>query len=346
LGSDVTVVIKAATAKQIDALMADLASEGAAKREAAVARLIVIGTRAVERLAALAGDFGARSVARVAALGALEAIADVRALRIALQAFDDPDPGVASAAIGLARVFLRGPRGVAALDRLTTLALDLRRTEPIRLAAIRALGDLGPSTLKPLFETLQEDPSSQIRALAQPRGPATAPLGDPKRRLANASLRALPDDPTAVRRAIAQGADTLALGVLHRLIEQVREREGSEPASRRAEWMTTRAAAHAALAKRGSRLGLYDVREALDTATSPLPVEFLAALTAVGDVWCLEAIAAAYARALKSGRPRDDWWRRHLADAFRAIVGRERITRRHGVMKKIEKRWPEILVTG
>ena len=53
------------------------------------------------------------------------------------------------------------------------------------------------------------------------------------------------------------------------------------------------------------------MREALETATEPLPVEFLTALTVVGDVSCLEAIAAAFDRA---GAPAgaEDWWHRHL----------------------------------
>jgi hypothetical protein len=103
--------------------------------------------------------------------------------------------------------------------------------------------------------------------------------------------------------------------------------------------MTTRAAAHAVLAGRGSRIALYDLRETLEAAGDPLPVEFLTALTEVGDATCLEAIAAAYTKA-RSTRG-DDWWRSHLADAFRAIVKREKITKRHAVMKKIEKRWPQ-----
>ena len=96
-----------------------------------------------------------------------------------------------------------------------------------------------------------------------------------------------------------------------------------------------RAAAHVALAHRGSRLAVYDLRESLESADAPLPVEFLAALTLVGDRSCLEPIAAAYAHA----RGGHAWWRQHLADAFRAIAARERITRRNAVMKKIEKRW-------
>ena len=60
----------------------------------------------------------------------------------------------------------------------------------------------------------------------------------------------------------------------------------------------------------------------------------------VGDATCLESVAAAYAHAPGGG---DDWWRDHLADTFRAIVKREKLTPRHAVMKKIQKRWPAIL---
>jgi hypothetical protein len=91
-----------------------------------------------------------------------------------------------------------------------------------------------------------------------------------------------------------------------------------------------------ALAQRGSRLALYDLRESLETAKGPLPVEFLAALTLIGDATCLEAIAAAHARA----KAKDAWWREHLARAFRDIVGRERLTKRHAALRRIEKRWP------
>jgi hypothetical protein len=68
----------------------------------------------------------------------------------------------------------------------------------------------------------------------------------------------------------------------------------------------------------------------------------MAALSLAGDATCLESIAAAHALA---GGSESDWWREHLADAFHAIVKRERLTRRHAVMKKIQKRWPAILST-
>jgi hypothetical protein len=72
-------------------------------------------------------------------------------------------------------------------------------------------------------------------------------------------------------------------------------------------------------------------------------VEFLTALALVGDTSCLESIAGAYARTVRAAPKGDDWWGRHLADVFTMIVARDRVTRRHPVMKKILKRWPEVI---
>jgi hypothetical protein len=316
--------------KDIDNLISDLSSGRATARESAVARLIVIGARAVERLIGVAADGGAAPAARISALHALEAIADRRALAPALDVIADQDPDVAAAAVGVARVFLRGARGVAVVDRLTAAALDRARPVAIRIAAITALGDLTSATLEPLFTALGADPHPAIAALA----------GRPSRRPAP-TLEAV-DDPAALRRAISHGAGRTPLSAMQRLVEHIREREQSETGTRRTEWMAARAAAHAALAGRGSRIALYDLRETVEAADVPLPVEFLTALTSIGDASCLGAIATAYAKALAAPRG-DDWWRRHLRDAFRSIVKREKITRRNAVMKKIEKRWPAIL---
>jgi hypothetical protein len=160
--------------------------------------------------------------------------------------------------------------------------------------------------------------------------------------LRHAAERELPDDPVAIRHALAQAAGALPLPLLHRLVEQIGERERTEAGRWRAEWVTTRAAAHVALADRGSRLALYDVRETLESGEGPLPVEFLAALTAIGDVSCLESIAVAFVRGAP-GRAHGDWWQRHLVSTFQAIVARERITRRHRLVRKIERRWKAAL---
>jgi hypothetical protein len=98
--------------------------------------------------------------------------------------------------------------------------------------------------------------------------------------------------------------------------------------------MGARAATHLALAHRASRLALYDLRETIESSRERIPVEFFAAVTAIGDTSCLEPLATAYSRA------NDEWSRRQLADAFRAIVQREKVTRRHAAVKRLEKRWP------
>ena len=67
------VSIKTSSARDIDALLIDLTTGGDVRRETAIARLTVLGTRAVDRLAALV-ESDAPVEARQAALRALEAI--------------------------------------------------------------------------------------------------------------------------------------------------------------------------------------------------------------------------------------------------------------------------------
>jgi hypothetical protein len=131
-----------------------------------------------------------------------------------------------------------------------------------------------------------------------------------------------------------------------RLIERLREREQSEPAAHRARWTRVRGRAHLALASRGSRLALYDLRESVESACVPLPVEFVTAISSAGDASCLEPITAAYSRTMSpdpSNGPDRRLWRSQLSGAFRTIVKRERLTRRHAAIKKIGKRWGSAL---
>jgi len=333
------VAIRPSSAQQIDTLVADLSGDSAVTREAAVARLTVIGARAVERVTAVA-ESAPSAAARAAAFRALEGIGDPRALDTALRAVDHADAAVAGAAIGAARVFIRGPRSASVVDRMAAVATDRDRPESIRLAALRALTDLDRSTVAPLLASLASDSSAAIRGAVALHAVKRRRAGDdPLDEVTRAAEQDLPDDPRVLHDAVVRAGDAAALPLLLRVVERIRERELSEAPARRVEWRTTRAAAHAALARRGSRLGLYDLRESLDAAREPLPVEFLAALSLVGDVSCLEAIAGAYARSASPGPAPDDWWRQHLADAFREILKRERITRRSSVMRKIEKKW-------
>jgi len=332
------VAIKPSAGRQIDALIAQLSSNSVSTREAAVARLTVLGVRTVGKLIALV-ESGAPGLTRAAALQTLEAIASPRAIDVALNALDDRDPAVAAAAVSAAQAFLHAERGADVIDRITRVALDPLRQPDLRLAAIEGLSTLRSATLKPLWTLLAQDVNPQVRARAQAAAsPEPAPPPDSLRDVSAAAEGMLPDDPVALARAIATVAASIPLPILHRLVDRIREHEAAEPAGRE-EWAKARAAAHLALAGRGSRLALYDLRESLDRAAAPLPVEFLAALSQIGDASCLEAIAAAYAQAPGSSRGLGDWWRRHLARAFHTIVKRERLTPRHQLIRKIAKRW-------
>jgi len=303
--------VRASASRTIDALVGDLSSTSATVREAAIARLTVIGARAVKPLISLV-ESGAAGRVRVGALRALDAIGDPRALAPGLSAIDDRDSSVAVAAIGVARRFLRDARGAAAVDRLTAVALDRSRPDVMRTAALHALHDLDRKTIAPLLKSLARDP-------------IVAMSGEPPA-----------DSAISIQQAIARRGADLALGELLRFVELARDREASAPPGGRAEWAVARAAAHLALAARSSRIALYDVREWLEAARQPLPADALAAVSTIGDASCLEPIAKAHARS------RDASWRQRLADAFRAITTRERLTRRHAVIKKIEQKWPDL----
>lgn len=331
-------VIKASSEKTVDRLIADLSVSEPPVRDGAIARLTVIGARAVQRLLGVAADRQADPATRSAAFRALEAIADPRALDVALDGTLHEDPDIAAAAAGVARALLRTPKGMAALDRLTTVALDRRRPTAVRVAAARALTDLDRATIGPLLAALAEDPDEAVAAVASPPGRPAAARTEPVDILLRAAEGAAVE-PTDLRLAIAQETKAPAT-LLHQIVQRAREREGAETGEGRAAWLAVRAAAHAALAQQRSRLALYDLRETIETANAPLAVEFVAALASIGDASCLEAVAGAYGRAARGAPAREDWWRRSLADVFRAIVEREGLTGRHAVLRRVENRWP------
>jgi HEAT repeat protein len=337
------VAIQVSASKEIDALVANLGSRDAVSRDAAVARLIVIGARAVIRLLA-ATQADRAATARLAAWRALDAIGEARALGPALRALDDPDPAVAAAAAALTRRFVRCADGATVVDRLTAVVLDRRRADVVRASALQALGDLDPAVTAPLRQALASEPNEAPRESTHTAGrdDSRSPQRDSSSRTSGATRlttavdRGLPDDATALRKDILAAAGDAPLPLLAQLIDRIREREGAEAASARPSWTMARAAAHLALARRGSRLALYDLRETLESARAPLPVEMLQAVVLVGDATTLESITAAHANA------QDPWSRRHLADAFYAIVERERLTVRSAVLRKLAKRWPAL----
>ncbi len=328
--------IRASSGKQIDSLLADLASAHALTRDGAVARLTVIGERAVPRLVSLVSASTTPDDARVAALHALEGIGDLRALDVAIVSLDADDVRVAVAAVGVLQALLGSPRGVEVLDRLTSTALDRGRPRPVRLAAIRGLRDLGQSTIEPLLDTLGADPDPAI-VLAAGLG-ADAAI-DPVYLLREAAEGTLPDSPAPLRVALTEAGDTVPASVLQQLIERVRFREGAESGALRSEWIALRAAAHGILAHRGSRAALYDLKETLESAREPVPVELLGAVADIGDLSCLEPIASAVTRALEGGARLDDWYVQRLVDVFRAIAAREGATKRTAAGRRVTSRF-------
>ena len=325
--------IRASASLEVRRLIGDLESDDAVRRDAALARLSVIGTRAVrqilERLAS-----AAIPASRASLLLALETIPDPRALEPVLDAMTSDDAGVRVAAIRATRGLLSLPQGTRALDRLTALALNPGRPGVERAAALDALSVLPARTVRPLLDRLRDDPSREVReTIAQ----AGLPVDDPVAELEEAADGWLARDPEAVVHVVSRAAGDAPLSTLHRLIEKVRSRESEGRASRRRDWGAVRGALHVALARRGSKVALYDLREAFERSVEPLPPDYLVAMGMIGDAACLEPLAVAFVQA--QAMEDADLWRRDVAAVFRQIVEREGLTRRHGPIRRVRARF-------
>ncbi len=323
-------VIKASSANEIPTLVSALGGDDDIARDAAIARLAVIGGRAVDALGRAYESAGDRAT-KIAVLRAMESIGDRRTIAVARRALAERGD-VAVAATAALRALLGSPHiptGTDALDALVATALDPAAERRLRLAAFDALHDLPKTVRAPIAAALASDPDPRLksRSLALPRDAEAA-----ESVWQEALEGRLPDDPATLRAAAQTRTQSAALGALQKMIDAIRTREGSASGAARAGWQSLRGALHQALALRGSRVAVYDLRETVAQAQGPLPTSFLAALHVIGDESCLEPIAAAYLRA-KS----DERWRVQLAAAFRAIAKREKITRRSAVMKRVQK---------
>jgi hypothetical protein len=89
-------------------------------------------------------------------------------------------------------------------------------------------------------------------------------------------------------------------------------------------------------------VAVYDLREAIARAAEPLPEGFAEAAGLVGDAACLESIAELLTRTHAETGNLMREWQGDLVKAGRLIVGRERLTRRHAVMKKIVRLSPDV----
>ncbi len=325
--------IRASASQEVRRLIGDLEGDEPVRRDAAMARLAVIGTRAVRQI--LEHLAAASAIpARTSLLMALESIPDPRALQPVLDALGAEDAEVRVAAIRASRGLLSLPQGTRVLDRLTALALNADRPGAERAVALDALRLLPARTVRPLLERLRDDPSREVReAVAQ----AGVPVDDPIAELEEASDGWLARDPEAVVHLVSRAAADAPLSTLHRLIEKVRSRESEGRAARRRDWGTVRGALHVALARRGSKVALYDLRETLERTVEPLPPDYLAAMGLIGDATCLEPLAVAFVQAHTMADA--DLWRRDVASVFGQIVAREGLTRRHGPIRRVRARF-------
>jgi HEAT repeat protein len=323
--------IRPSSGVEIRQLIDALGAADDVRQEAAIARLAVLGPRAIEHL--LQNFSTATGRVRAGMLRAFEGAADPRTLPAARSALQDSSAFVQTAAIAALRALLSARPDVSrdALDALVTVALDRGRIAAVRIAAIDALREMPADVRTPLEAELASDPDPEVRA----RGGVADSAGDPWR---DAVAGRLPTAPDTLKRALGAVRATARLTELQRVIDHVRAHEGrdADPAVRE-EWRAVRGALHQALAARNSRLALYDLRDSLMSADR-LPVAFLAAIEEIGDATCLEPLAGAYAASSRSG---DTWWREHVAAAFRAIVQREGLTRRHAAVKRAMTRWPD-----
>lgn len=291
----------------IDRLIADLQSSDSIRRDAAVARLRILGNRALPRLIDLVAAHESAAV-RALALDALEGLDDVRAIDVAFDALRDGNIEVVIAALGVLRRWVAEETGTRLLDAITAITVDRSRDARVRVAALAALSELPEHLVRP------------IRDQAPPPESAGPSL----------------DDPVQVREWIQAYGAGATLSTLHELITRTREREHAESSSRlRSEWLQARGRAHQALAKRDSLVALYDLRETFEAATGALPQSFLSTAAVIGDASCLEPLARAWATA---GKDLD--WNHQLSTTAAAIMRREKLTGRSAAVKKLRANFP------
>ena len=291
----------------IDRLIADLHSPDSIRRDAAVARLRILGNRALPRLTDLVASHESASV-RALALDALEGIDDVRVIDAAFDRLRDGDIDVVIAALGVLRRWVAEETGTRLLDAITAITVDRTRDARVRVAALAALSELPEHLVRP------------IRDQAPPPESAGPSL----------------DDPIQVREWIHAYGAGATLNTLHELVTRTREREHAESSSRlRSEWLEARGRVHQALATRNSLLALYDLRETFEAATAALPQSFLSTAASIGDASCLEPLARAWAAAAK-----DLEWTHQLSTTAAAIMRREKLTGRSAAIKKLRANFP------
>lgn len=324
-----------------------LASQDPVAVEAAIARLAIIGRPAlrqvIQRVSVADENHQPRLLRVLERIGDPSGLATIRPLMAA----DAQDVAVAAVdAMGALLDARDAAVATAALDALTATLLDTARADAVRLRAFDAIASAPDRTptydaevIAPLRAQLKRDSSPAVRdaaGVALPGSPSPAEESAPSPEAQLETMAGeLPAEPEPLRLLLAALGATAPLTLLHRVIERVRTHEATlEPAEAEA-WRVVRATAHLALAARGSRLAVYDLREAVELLNAQTPVGMLSALQQVGDASVIEVIADAWQASS------DTWFRGQLVTIFRAVVERERITKRHAGAKKLAARLPE-----
>lgn len=300
-------VIRSSAARDVDQLLKDLQGSSAIRREAALARLRVLGSRALARLETLLRD--GDEDARASTLRVLEGIAEPRVIELALGALSDASDAVRTNAVLALRPWVTRESGTRVMEGLVACVLTDQATA-VREAAREALSQLPRDIVSPILEQ-----------------PAPPTADEP------------PRDVTAVAGWLAAHPQA-PLSALHALITRLRTAEQAVTGDiARVQHQIARGAVHAMLASRTSAVALYDLRETFDAATAPLPLDYLTAISMIGDATCVEPLARAWSAAPAS----EVWWRDRLADAAGTIAARLKLTKRHAAMKRVDARWPGFL---
>ena len=300
-------VIRSSAARDVDQLLKDLQGASAVRREAALARLRVVGSRALARLERLLheGDEDARA----AALRVLDGMEEPRVIDLALAALGDTSQLVRANAVQALRPWVTREAGTRVMEGLVACALT-DQAGAVRDAARDALALLPRDIIQPILE--------------QPVPPAADEL---------------PEEASAVEAWLVAHPQA-PLSALHALITRLRadeQRTAGDMA--RLQHLVARGAVHAVLASRTSAVALYDLRETFDAATTPLPLNYLMAMTTIGDAGCLDSLGKAWAATPAS----EPWWRERLSEAAGAIAARLKLTKRHAAIKRVDARWPGFL---
>jgi HEAT repeat protein len=309
---------------EIKALIAALADRRANRREAALAKLTLLGERSLPH--ALEALRSPSPLVRFGALAILEGIGTNRVLPHALLLLTDADERVAVRAAQLAGAHA-DPRAAKALGN----ALRLRRPDVPRAAAeaLVRLHDQGfVEALEPLLDVLfDEEADDEIRLVAL-GAVARLPVAESEpllKRLGKAGSRRL-SRAAAVVRGTDRPDDATTIPALHREIERLSAAGSSrmDPAAAAA----AKADVHLALARLDSRIALYDLREMLEARPLRSAGALLQAAGLIGDKSLVATLARLVAEEPGLIGP--------CAEAFGAIVRRGDLRRASPSMRRVK----------